>query len=161
MPEGGIRTCYVAHYHGLLAMQVRQFLCGVRLVVQCQQGGFVLFRCEGTHKCDLTLSVVVAHSVYEPCPRVLYLFIGIVGQGFFYHIFEVFIVRARLYAEAPTMPPAQDSFHCCLLLFRGLQFRILYSGMIHGLEALDEHSFGCGYILEGDRTLLEESVSHL
>ena len=33
--------------------------------------------------------------------------------------------------------------------------------MVDGLQALDEHALGEGDVTEGDRTLLEEAVSHL
>ena len=33
--------------------------------------------------------------------------------------------------------------------------------MVDGLQAFDEHALGEGDVTEGDRTLLEEAVSHL
>ena len=48
-----------------------------------------------------------------------------------------------------------------VLGFLFLQFRILYTCMVNGLEALDEHQFGLGDVAEGDGALLEEAVGHL
>lgn len=39
--------------------------------------------------------------------------------------------------------------------------RVRDASMVDGLQTLDEHALGEGDVTEGDRTLLEEAVSHL
>ena len=63
--------------------------------------------------------------------------------------------RVRVRQQSMTHP---RFFYAKILL---VQVWIGNSGMVDGLQALDEHALGEGDVTEGDRTLLEEAVSHL
>ena len=50
---------------------------------------------------------------------------------------------------------------CAILCILLLQFRVGDTGMVDGLQLLDQHRLGIGDVAEGDGALLEVSLCHL
>lgn len=63
--------------------------------------------------------------------------------------------RVRVRQQSMTHP---RFFYAKILL---VQVWIGNPGVVDGFQTFDEYRLGQGYVAEGDRTLLEEAVSHL